>query len=461
MTSLKSCLPRLILLLGALLRIATLVAAALWFDEAVTLYRTGIPFMQLFTSQTEASGDLFLELLLRLVMWIDPHSLWLLRLPSLLAGLLSLWLVWKLMQEFQFNLQQQCLVALFAAFLPGLIWLGQDARAYGLLACLFLAAIWFATQDGWLGLTACCGLMIYCHSIGPVFALAALAIAWKLHFWQVRKMLVCGLVTGLAWIPAIIRILGNGGALDYAWGNKSTLEIWVVSSFASAWTKVPLVEFFAGAALMLATLYLLTRPIKLPARTALIMAWSIPLAGMMAFSLYRNVIIYRTLMPLLFPFVFWLGWELGAMQKPIWLRYALAAAWLILLMDGLLVYRPADRGGELDQVAAQIRSQWRIGDQLVYATMTVGLPMEYYLGDLPHAWLTIVHDPLLTAAGIPRTTQGCPGGCKRWWVIIPDEQYLISPEECSRLKAYMPGQPVLSVYYMQAARINVYLEDAK
>ena len=54
-------------------------------------------------------------------MWIDPRSLWLLRLPSLLAGLLSLWLVWKLMQQLHFTPWQQLLTALFTALLPGLL----------------------------------------------------------------------------------------------------------------------------------------------------------------------------------------------------------------------------------------------------------------------------------------------------------------------------------------------------
>jgi hypothetical protein len=60
MTILKSRLPVFFLLLGAALRIGTLGYAAIWYDEAVTLYRTTIPFMQLFTNRSENSGDLLL-----------------------------------------------------------------------------------------------------------------------------------------------------------------------------------------------------------------------------------------------------------------------------------------------------------------------------------------------------------------------------------------------------------------
>jgi hypothetical protein len=443
------------------LRIATLGSAALWYDEAVTLYRTGLPLLQLFSNKSEGSGDLFLELLLRPAMAFDPHSLWLLRLPSLLAGLISLWLVWLLMQRLQFNWQQQCLTAVFAAFLPGLIWLGQDARAYGLLACLLLAALWFALESRWLGLTACCGLMIYCHSSGPVFALGVLVIAYYLYPWKVRSLLISAVCIGLSWIPALVRILQDGGSLSYAWGNTSTLELWIVSGFAAAWTRIPTIAFFTGCAVLALTFCLLLTRIKGRGRIIPLLAWAIPLAGLVLFSLYRNVIIYRTLMPLLFPFVLWLAWELGATQRPAWLRISLACGWIALLMVAMLGYRPADRGGGLDQVAAQIRSQWRTGDQLVYTTITVGLPMEYYLGDLPQDWLHIVHDPLLNIPAITHSVKPCPEGCRRFWVVIPDDHYQVTPAEWAQLQPYMPDQPVYSVKLMQASTINVYLEDAK
>jgi hypothetical protein len=143
-----------------------------------------------------------------------------------------------------------------------------------------------------------------------------------------------------------------------------------------------------------------------------------------------------------------------------WLRISLACAWIILLVVALLSYRPADRGGQLDQVAAQIRSQWRTGDQLVYATGTVGLPMEYYLGDLPHTWLDIIHNGLLVA-GIPHQAKPCPQTCQRYWVVIPNDQNLITPAEWASLQPYMVSKPVYSVELMQAATINVYLENAK
>ena len=461
MTMLKSRLPVLFLLAGAMLRICGLGSAAIWYDEAVTLYRTTIPFMQLFSNHSENSGDLLLELILRPLMLIDPRSLWLLRLPALLAGLISLWLVWKLMQELQFSLLQQCYTAALVAFIPGLIWQGQDGRPYGLLACLFLAAIWFAMRPGWLGLLACCGLMVYCHSTGAVFALGALAIAFYLRPGKWRKVLLCGVLTGLALLPALLRIVQNGNWLNYAWGSDPVFEVWAISAYMAFWLNIAVAQFFYAFPVLALTLPLLFSGYRQPSRIIPLLAWSIPLVGMMLFSLHRNVIIYRTLILLLFPFALWLGWELGCWLKPAWLRISLAGLWAVALAIGLATWHPADRGAYLDKVAADIRSHWRPGDQLLFATSTVGLPFEYYLGDLPHAWLDIAKDPMMDVPGVPRTVQPCSGPCQRYWVIIPEEKDIITPPEWAKLRPYMQGWPVYSLYYIQAARIDVYLENVK
>ena len=461
MTILKSRLPALFLISGALIRIATLGSAAIWYDEAVTLYRTTIPLWQLFTNQSENSGDLLLELVLRPIMAFDPHSLILLRLPALLAGLISLWLVWLLMQRLEFSLTQQLITAALVAYLPGLLWMGQDGRPYGLLACLFLAALWFALDGRWMGVLACCGLFPYCHSTGAVYALGVLGVALYLRPREWRQALLCGMSIGLVWLPALARIVISNESLAYAWGSTPSFEIWAISAYVAFWTNTAVVQFFFAATVLAITLPLILSGIKDHGRIIPLMGWAIPLLGLMLFSLHRNVIIYRTLIPLLFPFALWLGWELGAIARPVWLRHTLSFLWAVALLVGFLAWHPADRGGELDLVAAQIRSQWRTGDQLVYATSTVGLPFQYYLGDLPHTWLDIAKDPMMDVPGIPRTSPGCPGGCKRSWVIIPEERYLITPTEWTSLKAYMQGGLIYSVHYMQCATIDVYLEDAK
>lgn len=456
MTRLLPKLPVILLVLGAVLRVVGIGAAAIWFDEALMLYRAGIPFLTLFLELSEKSGNLLLEIILRPLMAIS-NSVLMLRIPSMIAGLVSLWLVWKLMQRLDFTLRQQITASAIVAVLPGLLWIAQDARSYGLLSCLFLAALWFALESQWLGLLAVCGLMIYTQSTGAVYAVAALVIALYLYPWKAKRILLVGLLTVFAWLPAIWRIHGTG-TIRNIWNPQLTLPINALQAIWPGlwgWFVLP-----ACIILGLSLLFLFFGT-KARGRFVLLHAWALPCLGMVLYYLVtkENIIMYRTLMPILFPFSLWLGWELGRNRLT---SNVLSAGWAFILLAGLVIWNPADRGGHLDQVADEIRSQWRTGDTLVYTTVTVGLPFGYYLGDLPHTWNDIIHEPdVLASPSIIRTYQATPtGGAARAWVIIPNEPTLITPAENIELDLLVHHQkPIYTVNYMQSAQLNVYLVE--
>lgn len=448
-------IPPMILSIGVILRVAGTGASAIWYDESNMIYRAGIPFLSLWTEKSENSGDLLLEILLRPIMAIN-HSIWLLRLPSIVAGLISLWLVWKLMQRLDFSLRQQITTCLIVAFLPGLIWLSQDARTYGLLACIFLAALWFALESGWLGLLAVCGLSIYVHNIGPVMAVTALIIAAWLYPWKIRRILLVALFSAIAWIPAIVHIL-QSWIVQQPWQPQLTFSWLLYSTIRAIWPMNYKEWFFlvAGLILLRTAIFLFSRN-RSHGRIVPLLAWTLPVGGLIIFSLItcNNVVLYRTIMPTLIPFSLWLGWEMGR-QK---LVHSLA--WSVMLIGGLMLWHPSDRGGHLDLVADQIRSQWRLGDTLVYTTGTVGQPFDYYLADLPHTWDDTVQHPFLYLTPIPRISVDPPTGFPlRSWVVIPRDG-LVTPKEQAVLDDRVKHlHPVFTVAYMQAATIDVFLVE--
>jgi hypothetical protein len=458
MQTLRSKLPLVILALGAILRIAGTGAAAIWFDESNMIYRAGIPFMTLFSEHSENSGDLLLEIILRPLMAIS-HSVWLLRLPSMLAGLISLWLIRKLMRRLEFTLCQQCVTAAIVAVLPGILWIAQDARSYGLLSCIFLAALWFAMEGRWLGLLAMCGLTVYIHNTGPLCAITALLIAAYLYPWKIRRILLVGAGSALAWIPAAIHMLNNW-VVQQPWQPHLTAAWLVKSSIAAVWPELTPGWFMLAACATLAiTLMLLFSKEKGPGRIVSMLAWMLPYVGIISFSLITrgNVVLYRTLTPMLFPFALWLGWELGRAKKIVILP---ALVWILMLVFGLIFWHPSDRGGHLDQVADQIRSQWQAGDTLLYTTVTVGLPFDYYLNDLPHTWDDTVGHPFLAVPSIIRTALATSTETvTRAWVVIP-EDLLITQEERAKLLDLVLGQkPIYRLVYLQAAPIDVFLVE--
>ena len=395
-------IPVILLIAGAIWRIAGTGSAALWYDEAITLYRaTRVPFFELFTNHTDASGDLLLELLERPLMLIN-HSVWLLRLPSLLAGLAALWLAWKIMQEMQFTPRQQAFGALFAAFLPGLLWIGQDARSYGLLAAL-------------------------------------------------------------AWIPALIQINQVSNSLFgifQPWAFTLTPS-WLTKSLIQAiWTTRSSVFNMVAFLLLLASLGLLYNSKAWKCRNALLLAWLVPICVLVFMSLFFfNIVLYRTLMPMLFPFCLFLAWEFGQDHASPY-RLVLAALWTGMLLMGLVLWHPADRGGYLDRAAAFIRSQWQPGDVLVYETQTAARPFLYYL-DLPHYSWPYLADPLMAERGIPNTDTADPTSARRLWLVEPEDGLITAAEQTRFDTAYPHGTPLWRIVYLQAAPIDIFLMEGK
>jgi hypothetical protein len=463
MKKLLSYLPPFLLAIGAIVRIAGTGASAIWFDEAVSLQRTSIPFMTLYSDGSEYSGCLLLDLLLRPLAAIG-HSLWLLRLPSLLAGLGCLWMVWKLMQSFKLTIVQQIAVSALVAFLPGPIWMSQDARIYSILSLLFLGAIWCAMEGKHLGLVALCGLLPYAHNIGPVYAATVFVIALAIYPWKIRTLLRLAAWTSVAWIPALAHLLQV--AQTPFWTGPLTLGSGLWSWLTALWagTLGNGLGLILALALLAVTIPLGFPKIKSPFRKISGIAWTLPIAALLLASVvWQNIFTYRVLMPLAYPFALWLGWELGlSVPTERFRRPALAAFWGLMLVVGLVGWHPSARGADLDRSAAAIRSAWRSGDVLYYATDTVRLPFEYYIGDLDGYLGDIVTDPFLVLPGsehtaAPFSTLIGPIGYQRVWLVIPDEP-LFNPTARVQLNLLIGDrQPVLHLHYLQAAPINVYL----
>lgn len=476
MTSLKSRLPLLLLTLGAILRTVTLGSAALWYDESVTLYRTSLlPFLQTYTAKVDNSGCLLLELLLRPLVALGHGGavpLLLLRLPSLLAGLGCLALVWLIMRELQFTPTQQAFTALFAACLPGALWIAQDARSYSLLALVFLAGLWYALRGRPLGMAACMGLMIYCHNVGPAYAAAVLCIGLYFYPTKWRLVLLAGLVAALAWLPALLHDVQMSLAvfgIFQPWAVTLTFKWFVNALIQSLWTtRSPAFILAAFLILLVSPGLLYSKAWKCRPRNAVLLAWVVPVGVLVLASVwFFNLIMYRTLMPLVFSLSLFLGWEFGravetlhATHLPVY-RLALAALWTGLLVVGLARWRPSDRGGQLDRAAAYIRSEWQTGDVLVYETLTAGMPFNFYLSDLPHyTWPYVTHDPLMNEPGLPMLTSADPAAARRVWLIVPRDGLITAAESAQFDAAFPhPAAPLWRIAYLQAAHINVYLVE--
>ena len=184
-------LPRLgisaILLLGAVVRIPR-IFDSLWYDETFTARVAGVPLSQL---PAAIMGDVHPPL------WYSFEWLWTklagnsefaLRLPSLLLGVLLIWLVYRLALALGMIEQVALVAALIVAILQAPAYYSVEARGYALLACLAITMM-IAIRKNRPTLFAVCGVAIcWTHNLG-YFYLLVLGMYASL-FWNHRYFVI-------------------------------------------------------------------------------------------------------------------------------------------------------------------------------------------------------------------------------------------------------------------------------
>jgi len=349
----------LFLLTSLLLRLNGLATTAIWYDEAISRYRAQNMFI---SNQNAPMWDL-------LLVPFANGPVWLMRLPGLFFAMLALWLAWKLMDELAFTKPQRIAACILMAALPGLIWLAQDARCYSAMTCAYMAALYFGYKNRPLGLAAAVGLLGFIHPTGMGLGAAALLLA--MSRMTVRRVSLASLGC-LAWIPVLVLyIVRKAEDSNGFWLLK--IEPLRAISQAAFVNTVPVA---VGGTLIILLLFFMIK------RRDLRILWlmtTTPIIIQIAFSmLVTPVLFYRPLMPVLIPLCMLAGAGLVPSRPGVlrWIPAALAAG---LLLVSVTHWDPSGRGGHVDNIAALINANWQEGDQLVYATGTVALPIDFYL----------------------------------------------------------------------------------
>ena len=140
----------LVVAVGAVLRFATLDAQSLWYDEAVTAKLLQLDLLGMLRAipDSESTPPLYYVLA-----WLWTHVFGTgevgLRSLSALLGTATIGVVWALGRRLGGDVAALAAAAL-VAFNPMLVWFGQEARAYALLALLgaLSALLWLRALEG-------------------------------------------------------------------------------------------------------------------------------------------------------------------------------------------------------------------------------------------------------------------------------------------------------------------------
>ena len=438
---------------AAIVRLLGINSASIWFDEAISRFRASVSLMDYMRYFSDYTGTNLWEVMLR-PFAVGP--VWMLRIPSLVAAVLALWLAARIMDRLEFTRGQWITAAIPLALLPGLIWQAQDARYYAAVGAIYMAGIWFALQGRGLGLLACMGLLPYLHPIGLAYSLGLFCVGIICGMGAVRSLWIGG-VSLISWLPRIYQILSTQalpGLQPVGAGDSGRTEFWlreVTPLYAVDHTGQALVvdslDFLCRLLVVALVLFVVavaaTRIAHKTTRITLAAA-AVPIIALFAMAMIQPVYFYRPVQPDALPLCLLIGLILA--PGPKWMSKIAPAFGLILLAISVANWNPSARGGYIDKGADAILRNWHAGDKIAYASLTVAMPFQYYLpdkasclipgndmGDLPPAlrtmdecdeyagagtWIVVPRDPTLNEDVAKELNKLTAESLPAWWSDI-------------------------------------------
>lgn len=393
-------------------------------------------------------------------------DLWLIRLPAVMIGILTLFLVWKLMGLLVFSTQHKAFVSFLIAFCPGLIWISQDARAYGLLVLLYLLSILFVFNKQWLGFFAASGLLLYTHIIGPAFVAGSFAFAFVENRKEWKRIFFLGLAVIVSWMPWMLTYMNieqTPQFINTFWLAKLSVEgffrEFILAFFSKHVDELPVILFILAVAL--SVIYLGINTMRDSSRR--IYLFLVPFLVILIESIFwENTLFYRTLITMIIPFTLVLGSIVGSRNWKI-LSWILIGLWILISGIGMLGWNPRLRGGDVDKAAQTIRDNWQEGDLIYYGTGTAALPFDYYLRDKPRYILNGVANSNLTPPTLHQFEIIALEELqyKRAWIIFPMDTF-IPQEQMNRLLIYVKGGELIqTINIFEIPDIRVYLVNSE
>ena len=240
-----------ILGLGAFLRLITLGRQSLWLDEGISFWIVNRPLPDLLGELSRHPRPLHFLVLHQMVALGGDE--WLLRLPSALAGIASIGLIYALGFEL-FDRRTGLLAALILAFSPFHIWYSQEARFYALLAFLGLAAGWFAVRAlrrnqpvDWVLFGVFEGLALDTESgaIWTVIAMNFAALLLVRSLWRTGRFFAWGASQAIAlliYLPVLPFFLEAVGGDNTLWIPPATFTQLgrTVADFSGSFMRTPI-----------------------------------------------------------------------------------------------------------------------------------------------------------------------------------------------------------------------------
>lgn len=208
-----------ILFLAILLRLVNL-NQSFWLDEAAQVIESARPLAHQFNIVSDFHPPLY-HLILHFWLIFGKSEIWV-RLPSVLFGLISIYLTYRLGKALLAP-AAGLLSALFLAVSPYHIWYSQEARPYMLFVSVSLLSTYSLVKNNWRLYTFAVILSLYSLYFAPFLILghfAYICLAQKNQLKNLMKSVAISSLFFLPWMPYFLEQLRVGSAgIFTGWQN--------------------------------------------------------------------------------------------------------------------------------------------------------------------------------------------------------------------------------------------------
>lgn len=402
-----------VLLLALGIRLLGILSRPIWYDEAFAILfsEKGLSAMLYGTLAPTGAGSADIHplgyyTLLWLWMQVFGESPVATRLLSIIAGLISVYLVYRIALEALSDTRTAYLSALFAALSPFLIHYAQEIRMYSFLAMWLLLAT-YAYQRGsktrnwrwWILFAVSAALAQYTHNLAAFYLIALALLPLLQKDWKtLRAVMFAGLGALLLYLPWTIQLPSQFSKIQSAyWVARPDISK-LFTLLLVFITNTPLPANFVAAALAIVLIIVIigfiqtfryTRQTDSKEGLWLLYLSFAPPLFLFLFSQWRPVYIERALLPSGAFFCVWLAWVVTKTNLSKVVQYALLG--LLGISSALGIYQHVTYNdfpyGPFKELDASLRQHMEPQDVIVHSNKLSMLPALLFDRDLPQSFI--------------------------------------------------------------------------
>jgi len=507
--------------IGVILRISGFPVGGIWYDELFSLEMTHQNLFQMINALKANITPPGWETLLWFVVHVFGWNAFSLRLPSVIASIATLWIMYKIGETLKFTRGQLIATMAVVALLPYQLISAQQGRVYALFSMFYLLGIYAALSKRWLVLGLSAAALFWGHNVSFMYVPGLFLIALIVHPENWKKVVLVFFLSGLSFVPWLGVTLKEAVSpirLFPTFSYNIFTDSFLISLFGynmPYW--IGIIVFFEVLTLCLSIVFRLARWIyrdmrkdidalkadrinikvwvaslvakksisenSIPhyqSKWILFVAFAIPLFFLTAASLWiQNVIIFRTIYPLTIPLVMWLA-SFSIVHQPNIFQKILYGISIVLLLIGLISWAPLQPSGNFenleyifnkgfsDRYVGGINNIVQPGDAFFHDTGYTAILFKYYFPNMPNYLIdgnnvVGLKDIQVTDAQIPQMDpEKIPA--KRLWVVWTREETISKINKTADDRTYQLitkyNCPIISgFYHAHIFFIEVYLCD--